>query len=178
MNFDSFELGRKNFEWVVQLRLIAYAIFLCAIWLLLSGIFKPLIICFGVASVGLVLLITHRMDVVDDDSVSIKINPVKFLGYLFWLLFEIAKSNIAVTKIILSPSMPINQNLFEVPYSQRTDVGQVIFANSITLTPGTVSVETKTGHFLVHAICYTADDMNGLAEMDSRVSATELAGLQ
>ena len=46
------------------------------------------------------------------------------------------------------------------------------------MTPGTVSFETETGHFLVHAICHTADDMDGLAEMDSRVSATELAGLK
>ena len=163
---------------MAQLRFTAYALFLGAIWLLWSGIYKPLILFFGVASVGLVLFITHRMNMVDDDRVSIEINPLKFLGYLFWLFVEIAKSNIKVTKIILTPSMPICQNLFEVPFSQRTDIGQVIFANSITLTPGTVSVETETGHFLVHAICYTAEDMDGLAEMDSRVSATELAGLK
>jgi multicomponent Na+:H+ antiporter subunit E len=52
----------------------------------------------------------------------------------------------------------------------------VIFANSITLTPGTVSVETEEGYFLVHAISYSADDMDALADMDARVSATELAG--
>ena len=160
------------------MRFTANALFLGAIWLLLSGIYKPLILCFGVASVGLVLFIAHRMNIVDDDRVSIEINPIKFLGYLFWLFVEIAKSNIKVTKIILTPSMPICQNLFEVPFSQRTDIGQVIFANSITLTPGTVSVETETGHFFVHAICYTAEAMDGLAEMDSRVSATELAGLK
>ena len=51
----------------------------------------------------------------------------------------------------------------------------MIFANSITLTPGTVSVETETGHFLVHAVSYTADDMDALADMDTRISATELA---
>ena len=167
----------KTFERVAQLRFITYALYLCIIWLLWSGIYKPVIICFGAASVGLVLLITHRMNVVDDDRVSIEINPVKFLGYLFWLLVEIARSNIAVTKLILAPSMPTSQNLFEVPYSQRTNIGQVIFANSITLTPGTVSVETETGCFLVHAICYTPDNMDGLAEMDTRVSAIELAGV-
>jgi multicomponent Na+:H+ antiporter subunit E len=72
--------------------------------------------------------------------------------------------------------MPIHQNLFQVPYTQRTDLGQVVFANSITLTPGTVSVETEEGYFLVHAISYSADDMDALADMDARVSATELAG--
>ena len=158
------------------MRFIAYAGFLGVLWLLWSGIYKPMIVGFGAASISLVLLITHRMNSVDEDKVAIKLNPIKFLGYFFWLLVEIAKSNIAVTKTILSPSMPINQNLFEVSYTQRTDIGQVIFANSITLTPGTVSVETETGHFLVHAVSYTADDMNTLADMDARVSVTELAG--
>ena len=158
------------------MRFIAYAGFLGVLWLLWSGIYKPMIVGFGAASISLVLLITHRMNSVDEDKVAIKLNPIKFFGYFFWLLVEIAKSNIAVTKTILSPSMPIHQNLFEVSYTQRTDIGQVIFANSITLTPGTVSVETETGHFLVHAVSYTADDMNTLADMDARVSVTELAG--
>ena len=160
---------------VAKLRFIAYALFLSALWLLWSGIYKPMIIGFGATSICLVLLITHRMNSVDEDRVPIELNPIKFLGYFFWLLVEIAKSNIAVTKTILSTSMPIRQNLFEVPYTQRTDLGQVIFANSITLTPGTVSVETETGHFLVHAVSYKADDMDALADMDTRISATELA---
>lgn len=158
------------------MRLIVYALLLGALWLLWSGIYKPIIISFGAASIGLVLLITHRMNTVDEDKVPIELSPIKFLSYLIWLLVEIAKSNIAVTKTILSPTMPIRQNLFEVPYTQRTDLGQVIFANSITLTPGTVSVETETGHFLVHAVSYSAADMDALANMDARVSATELAG--
>ena len=115
------------------------------------------------------------MNTIDKDTVQIELNPVKFLGYFVWLLIEIVKSNILVTKAIISPSMPIRQNLFKVPYTQRTDIGQVIFANSITLTPGTVSVETETGHFLVHALSFTEDDMDALADMDVRVSATELA---
>jgi multicomponent Na+:H+ antiporter subunit E len=161
---------------VAKLRFIAYFIFLGALWLLWSGIYKPMIIGFGAVSIGLVLIITRRMNSVDEDRVPIELNPIKFLGYFFWLLTEIAKSNIAVTKTILSPSMPIRQNLFEVPYTQRTDLGQVIFANSITLTPGTVSVETERGYFLVHAVSYTSNDMDALADMDARVSATELAG--
>ena len=96
------------------------------------------------------------------------------LGYVgLPLAVEIAKSNIAVTKTILSSSMPIKQKLFNVPYTQRTDLGQVIFANSITLTPGTVTVETEDGHFLVHALSYSHDDLEALAVMDRRVRAAE-----
>jgi multicomponent Na+:H+ antiporter subunit E len=114
------------------------------------------------------------MNRIDGDRIEIELNPLKFIGYFGWLLLEIAKSNIAVTKKILSASMPIKQNLFDVPYTQRTDLGQVIFANSITLTPGTVTVETEDGHFLVHALSYSSDDMGALADMDRRVSETEL----
>ena len=97
------------------------------------------------------------------------------LGYVgLPLAVEIAKSNIAVTKTILSSSMPIKQNLFNVPYTQRTDLGQVIFANSITLTPGTVTVETEDGHFLVHALSYSHDDLEALGGMDRRVRAAEM----
>ena len=72
--------------------------------------------------------------------------------------------------------MPLRQHLFAVPHTQKTDLGQVIFANSITLTPGTISVETETGHFLVHAVSYSADDDAALAEMGRRVAATERTG--
>jgi len=88
-------------------------------------------------------------------------------------LWEIAKANWNVTKIILAPAMPIRQHLFAVPCTQRTDLGQVIFANSITLTPGTISVETDPGSFLVHALAFSPADIDALADMDERVTATE-----
>jgi multicomponent Na+:H+ antiporter subunit E len=69
--------------------------------------------------------------------------------------------------------MPIRQNLFEVPYSQTSDLGQVIFANSITLTPGTLTIETETGDFLIHALSYDTTDMDALADMDRRVTEIE-----
>lgn len=157
------------------MRLVGYSVILGSLWLLWSGIYKSLLIIFGAASVLLVLLITVRMNRVDDDSIDFELNPMQFIGYIGWLLLEIAKCNIAVTKTILSSSMPINQNLFDVPYTQRTDLGQVIFANSITLTPGTVTVETEHGHFLVHALSYSHDDLEALADMDRRVCAAEAA---
>ena len=155
------------------MRLVGYSVILGSLWLLWSGIYKSLLIIFGAGSVLLVLLITIRMNRVDDDRIQIELNPGKFIGYIGWLLVEIAKSNIAVTKTILSSSMPIKQKLFNVPYTQRTDLGQVIFANSITLTPGTVTVETEDGHFLVHALSYSHDDLEALADMDRHVRAAE-----
>lgn len=152
---------------------IASAIFMIALWLLLSGIYKPMLVGFGVASVILVLFIVRRMDQVDGDHLTVALNPIKFLTYFIWLLGEIAKSNWAVTKIILSGQAPQRQHFFDIPYSQSTDLGQVIFANSITLTPGTLTVETEQGDFQIHALDYSDEDLEALADMDRRVSAIE-----
>lgn len=157
------------------MRTIGTAIVLASLWLLMSGLYKPLILAFGAASVLLVVYVVKRMDSVDGDRVALHLNPLASAGYCLWLLVEIAKSNWAVTKIVLAPGMPIRQRLFSVPYTQKTDLGQVIFANSITLTPGTLTVETDLGYFLVHALAYSPDDPDALAEMDARVSATESA---
>ena len=143
------------------------------LWLMLSGIYKPMLVAFGILSVALVMLIVRRMDQIDGDHVRFSIKPVKFLLYLIWLLVEIAKSNWLVTRVILARIMPIRQNLFEVPYTQKSDLGQVIFANSITLTPGTLTIETEAGDFLVHALSYSPTDMDDLADMDRRVSEIE-----
>ena len=144
-----------------------------ALWLMLSGIYKPMLIGFGLVSVALVMVIVRRMDQVDGDHVQIRIKPIRFFFYLFWLLIEITKSNWRVTKIILSRTISTRQNLFEVPYTQTSDLGQVIFANSITLTPGTLTIETESGGFLVHALSYDPTDMDALADMDMRVTEIE-----
>lgn len=156
-----------------QVRTVGTAAILFALWLLMSGIYEPMVIGFGVVSVLLVMIIINRMDAVDGDQIDLRLKPVAFIGYILWLLVEIAKANWAVTKIILSPKMPIRQHMFTVRYTQKTDLGQVVFANSITLTPGTISVETEPGNFLVHAVAYTADDNLALADMDHRVSSIE-----
>lgn len=159
-------------------RTVFTGIILFGLWVLMSGIFSPLLLSFGLASVAVVLLVAHRMDSVDGDRVDIRLRPFQFLKYILWLLVEIARANWAVTRVILARNMPIRQNLFEVPNSQKTDLGQVIFANSITLTPGTITVETEPGRFLVHAVAYSPDDDAALADMDRRVSRTEARGVQ
>ena len=93
------------------MRNLIAAILLFALWLLMSGLYEPLIIGFGAASVILVLFVVRRMDAVDGDRAQLNLNPVTFVGYLLWLLWEIAKANWAVTKIVLSPEMPIRQHL-------------------------------------------------------------------
>ena len=155
------------------MRFLGTSVTLMALWLLMSGLYETLLIGFGVASVALTVFVIRRMDRVDGDGLEIGLNPIAFLKYFLWLLVEIAKANWAVTKLILAPKLATRQHLFRVPHTQRTDLGQTIFANSITLTPGTISVETEEGHFLVHALNYSDDDIDAIADMDARVTATE-----
>ena len=155
------------------MRIVATAIFMMALWLLMSGIYKPLIIGLGAGSVLLVVWVMARMNAVDDYRMSIRLKPITFVMYNLWLLTEIARANWAVTRIVLSRRMPIRQKMFEVPNSQTTDLGRVVFANSITLTPGTVSVEARAGCFLVHALSYDDGDMDALADMDRRITNCE-----
>jgi len=156
-------------------RIIGAIVVFLGLWLLLSGVYKPLTISLGVLSTLGVVFIINRMDSIDGDRIEIRLKPLAFLSYQGWLMVEIAKASLAVTKIVLSPSMPIKQHMFSVPYTQKTDLGQVIFANSITLTPGTVTIETEPGKFLVHAVDYSTDDKDALADMDRRVTACEKA---
>ena len=90
--------------------------------------------------------------------------------YIFW---EIVKANIDVAKIICSPKMKINPQMFRAKASQQTIIGQVIYANSITLTPGTIALDLYEGVVEVHALTKAAQDGVESGEMDAKVVAME-----
>lgn len=160
-----------------MLRTILTTLTLFALWLLMSGIYNPFIIKLGIASSIIAVFVVRRMDsAADTERLRIHLRPIATIRYWVWLMVEIAKANWAVTKLILSPDMRLNRHFFKVPYTQKSDLGQTIFANSITLTPGTISVEVEDGDFLVHAVSYSDGDMGALADMDRRVTAIESAG--
>lgn len=142
----------------------------------MSGIYDPLIIGLGAASSVLAIYVGKRMNSIDLHPLEIRINFIRLVSYFSWLLVEIAKSNWAVTKLIVAPRIILRQNIFEVPHTQKSDLGQTIFANSITLTPGTITVEVEEDHFLVHALAFSEEDHAALAEMDRRVAFTETGG--
>ena len=157
----------------IKVHPITLGLGLFGLWLLLSGHYDdPLLLTLGVISSIAVVFIAQRMDVIDHEGVRLRLR-FGFIGYLAWLAKEIALANIAVAKIIISPSLPLSPLLFRVKTSQKTDVGRVTHANSITLTPGTVSVEVEDGDIIVHAIAgKLASDM-AKGEMDRRVTAVE-----
>ncbi|MCH7633991.1 MAG: Na+/H+ antiporter subunit E [Proteobacteria bacterium] len=157
----------------IKVHPITLGLGLFGLWLLLSGHYDdPLLLTLGVISSIAVVFIAQRMDVIDHEGVPLRLR-FGFIGYLAWLAKEIALANIAVAKIIISPSLPLSPLLFRVKTSQKTDVGRVTHANSITLTPGTVSVEVEDGDIIVHAITGDLASDTAKGEMDRRVTAVE-----
>ena len=127
---------------------------------------------FGVASCILIVIIAARLDVIDHEAVPLQLK-FGYFSYLAWLGKEITKSNWDVVRLVLDPKLPITPTMVWVPATQRTDVGKVIYANSITLTPGTVSVEIENDRILVHAITREAAEGLESGDMDRRVDAIE-----
>ena len=156
-----------------MLRLLLAFLPLVALWLLMSGLFKPLLIGFGLFSAILSVWIMHRMEKVDGEEFHFSLSPIRLIPYTLWLLKEIAKSAINVTRIVLQSNPTFNQRLFSIPITQHSDMGQVIYANSITLTPGTITVETEPGHFLIHTLDFDVSLYDDLNDMDRRVTSLE-----
>ena len=130
---------------------ISLAIALALLWLLLSGHLEPLILAFAVLSIAFVVWLSHRMRVVDGESYPFGLLP-KLSLYLPWLLKEVIKSNLDVARRVFGSKAAVKPVVFDAPATQRTELGLVIFANSITLTPGTVSLAVEPGKIRVHAL--------------------------
>ena len=118
------------------------------------------------------VLVAWRMGTVDAESM-----PVHLLGraamYVPWLVWEILKSNVRVARIILSPRIRVDPSIVHFRASQRTDLGRFIYANSITLTPGTVTTGIVGDDFEVHAIVHEEIDGSEENVMNRRVALLE-----
>jgi multicomponent Na+:H+ antiporter subunit E len=141
-------------------------------WLLLSGFFTVFLVSAGVGCALAVVWFSRRMRVVDAEGHPIQMLP-SVLVYWLWLLKEILKSGWTVSKIILHPKLPISPTLVRFKPSQKTDAGLVTHANSITLTPGTITIEAHRAEFLVHGLTRSGAEGCIDSEMDRRVRACE-----
>ncbi len=153
-------------------RSFSLVVVLAVLWLLLSGYFdEPILLAMGAVSVVLVVLIARRMGVLDREGHPIHLS-VRGLAYWPWLLKEIVKSSIDVARVILQRRMPIQPNVITVRGTQRTELGLVIFANSITLTPGTVTIALESDKLTVH--CLTSAAASGWEESEMNRRVTDL----
>jgi multicomponent Na+:H+ antiporter subunit E len=145
---------------------------LFSVWLLWSGHYTTLLVTLGMFSVFFVLLTIRRMGALDHETAPSEILP-RALAYTPWLLWQIALSNVDVARRVLRREMPIRPHLFRIRPGPRTDIGRVIYANSITLTPGTVTVAIEGDEFTIHALTDEAAQGVLTGEMDRRVCAVE-----
>ena len=154
------------------IRTISLFVVLYAFWLLLSGLFTPFLMLAGLGCALGVSWFARRMDAVDHKGRPDYLRA-NVLLYWPWLLKEIVKSAWGVSKVIIHPKLPISPTLVRFQPSQRTEMGLVVHANSITLTPGTIAVEVSAGEFLVHGITRASAHGTVASEMDRRVAACE-----
>ena len=142
-----------------------YGVVLFIFWLLLSGHTEPLLLGLGLASVVLTLFLVNRMNVIDHESYPVHLGS-RFPAFVVYLFREIVSANIDVIRRIMSwQDKSISPQLVELPLPQKTDLGRIIYANSITLTPGTVSVRLGKDTILVHALTRDAADELSLGNM-------------
>jgi multicomponent Na+:H+ antiporter subunit E len=155
-----------------MLHVLALSAMLSGFWLINSGIYTPLLLFFLVVSVVFVVLLCHIMDVVDGESQPLNLTFTIPLYYI-WLIKEVILSNIAVARCVWLGKDSISPTIVTVTAHQKTDLGKVIYANSITLTPGTVSMDLEGDQITVHAL--TKDTAASLmeGEMDRRVCRVE-----
>lgn len=154
-----------------MIRLITFLAAMLIYWALLSGHTKPWLIYAGIGSSLAVLFVGLRMAYIDGEG-----HPIRQLNrgliYWPWLLKEIIVSALDVSKLIVDPNLPISPVLVRIKASQKSAVGLTTYANSITLTPGTISalMSSRDREIVVHAISKTSALGLKDGEMDRRVT--------
>lgn len=159
------------------MRVVSLAVALMLFWLLLSGHYTPFLIASGAVATIAIAIAGLSFGYADEEG-----HPIEMLGrsllYLPWLIGEIVKSALGVAWVILQPELPIAPRIVRITPTQKGAVGTVAYANSITLTPGTITVEAsrREHRLLVHAL--TKENADGLleGEMDRRVTRMEGVG--
>lgn len=151
-----------------HLRSLPISAVLGIFWLLLSGHFTPLLLALGLASVLLVVWFVRRMDAVDHEP--IELHPsLRLMGYLAWLLWCVVKANIDVARRVWEPQLPVHPVWTRLDTRVKTPVEKTLYANSITLTPGTLTTDVRDDHFLIHALSQDGvDELRG-GDMERRI---------
>ncbi|MGD2113129.1 MAG: Na+/H+ antiporter subunit E [Gammaproteobacteria bacterium] len=138
---------------------IRLAALLFGLWLGLSGHLEALLLLLGAASTAVVVSIARRMDSVDNERHAAHV-PLRLLRFWVYLIGRVILGNLHVIRCIVTPGKTISPQLFTVPLPQKSDLGRVIYANSITLTPGTLTLQIGPDCLLVHALTrHTASEL-------------------
>ena len=148
-------------------------VILVLVWLALSGHYNGLLLSLGAVSCLLVTYMAWKLGLEREGGAFLRMRTLPLVSYMCWLIVEIVKANLDVTKRILSRGPEIDPVLIKVPADQVSDVGRVIHANSITLTPGTLSMTCGTDGIEVHALSSEAAAELLEGEIGRRVTQVE-----
>ena len=149
------------------------AIIMFGFWILLSGEFHFVLILSGIISSLLVSYWSHDLLIGNVDIKLGAVRIVRFIKYLPWLLWQIVLANIDLVYLTLHPKLPIAPRIISIKNEYKTDIGKVTFANSITLTPGTVTIEVNKNEFIVHAISKESAESLITGKMQARIKKIE-----
>jgi len=140
----------------------------------MSGHYNGLLISLGVISVAFCVWVSHAINATDEEGLPTHLFA-RLPAYLLWLFGEIIKSNYATAKFILNGRS--DPEIFNVTATQDSAAGIATYANSITLTPGTVTMDidelASQDQFLVHALHPAFGEDVRSNDMDRRVTALE-----
>ena len=157
------------------MRAVSLAIALILFWLALSGHYTAFLITMGIIASLATVYVARRMEALDGESVPVEL-IIPALTYWPWLVVEIWKSAIGVARIVIDPKLPISPTMTKVRVSQRSAAGIATYANSITLTPGTVTTLIEGDVLTVHAIVRDGALDVEAGGMDKRVTRFETEG--
>lgn len=140
-------------------------------WVIWSGMFDAFHLSLGVISCLLVIYMSHDILFTREKFTSKHlIEVIRFIKYIPWLLYQIVLSNIHVASLVLNPKMPIDPQLIRFKAKLKKNISVVTFANSITLTPGTITADIKGEEFYVHCISKKVADDLLTGEMENKVA--------
>ncbi len=153
------------------IRFVLMASSLFVFWLLLSGHGESWLVLSGAVFAIVITAFCAAKGIVDGEGFPIEKLP-RALVYWPWLVVQMALSALRVARLIVDPKLPISPTMVRVHAKQRSTVGLTTYANSITLTPGTISVEVSERGRAVWVHCITRENAEGFADdpMNDRVA--------
>jgi multicomponent Na+:H+ antiporter subunit E len=164
----------KMYKKILSKKILIPFVLLLVFWLILTPNITVESLIIGMA-VSLLVVVYSQDVLFDEREIPIYrlphlLNMIKFVGVL---VVEIFKANIDVAKIVLNPSLPIQPHFIKVPMMIKNDFNKVIYGNSVTLTPGTLTVDIKEDEFIIHALTNDAADAMENSFIEQWVSKQE-----
>lgn len=153
-------------------RALITTLILFILWFLLSGHLDPLLFVLGIISCLFITWLSQKLGLLDPNSYTLRLS-LNLPRFLPWYFLEVIKSNLDVSWRILHPKLPIKPNISTIPISEHSEVGKTVYANCITLTPGTYSMDIKPGFIKVHSLTKELANSLHTGEMSKRILALE-----